>query len=636
MDPEWWENGVEKIEKEKKHLYQKWGSTQESQGTESMWNVLKKRSDVCGEAVAHPAQKCATPEDRHFVNGSGPLQVPDVNQSGGGEDSACGSYTCGSCSATFSSKYRLVRHVFVHISGVRPPPYVCRLCGDVFRTGGSLRLHLKRDRRLSGIRRIAPGNSLAPTVDGSEEKFTCNECGRSFKRSDTLLKHRLVHSEVRPSMWNVLKKRSGVCGEAVAHPAQKCATPEDRHFVNGSGPLQVPDVNRTGGGGGGGGGGEGSACGSYTCGSCSATFSSKYRLVRHVFVHIGGVRPPPHVCRLCGDVFHTGGSLRLHLKQGECAAVAGCSVADSAGDRRLSGTRRIAPGNSLTPTVDGSEEELYDTLSRHRRVHNEMRPYRCGDCGKTFKFRTCLVAHTRIHTGQKPYECDICGTSFGRSHILVEHRRQHSGDKPFKCNVCSATFTRAFALKDHARIHTGEKPYVCGNCGTTFRQACGLLNHRKLSASEMMPKCDDCNKSFEFDDLLKELVVMRTEERSYQCSNCGKSFVRPFELPTPYECSYCGKFFCFISTIRKHGVIHVKKKLYACVGCGNTYKRRDNLQRHQKTASCGNSFVRVDVAKKKAYECVDCGKSFDKARSLRRHQRKGSCKSNDGDKSLSS
>ncbi|XP_049797020.1 uncharacterized protein LOC126213359 [Schistocerca nitens] len=350
----------------------------------STWNVLKKCSGVCGEAVAHPAQKCTTPEDRQFVNGSGPLQVPDVNRSGGGEDSACGSYTCGSCSATFSSKYRLVRHVFVHIGGVRPPPHVCRLCGDVFRTGGSLRVHLKRgecaavagcsvadsagDRRLSGTRRISPGNSLAPTVDGIEEKV--EEATRQLSGKNR-------------SMWSVLKKCSGVCGEAVAHPAQKCATPEDRQFVNGSGPLQVPDVNRSG-------GGEDSACGSYTCGSCSATFSSKYRLVRHVFVHIGGVRPPPHVCRLCGDVFRTGGSLRVHLKRGECAAVAGCSVADSAGDRRLSGTRRISPGNSLAPTVDGIEEKVCNRArqpstctGRNTQTEKSKQKHRNGDCGKS-------------------------------------------------------------------------------------------------------------------------------------------------------------------------------------------------------------------------------------------------------------
>ncbi|XP_049770154.1 uncharacterized protein LOC126108833 [Schistocerca cancellata] len=52
----------------------------------------------------------------------------------------------------------------------------------------------------------------------------------------------------------------------------------------------------------------------FTCSSCLQSFSSKYSLVMHVFLHVDGVEPPSHVCRYCGDVFLTRRGLNKHLR----------------------------------------------------------------------------------------------------------------------------------------------------------------------------------------------------------------------------------------------------------------------------------------------------------------------------------
>ena len=92
------------------------------------------------------------------------------------EESATGSYACGSCSKLFSTAHGLEVHVRRSHTGQRP--YSCNVCQKTFGHAVSLSQHR--------------------AVHNQERSFSCPQCGKSFKRSSTLSTHLLIHSDTRP------------------------------------------------------------------------------------------------------------------------------------------------------------------------------------------------------------------------------------------------------------------------------------------------------------------------------------------------------------------------------------------------------------------------------------------------------
>ncbi|XP_063152589.1 zinc finger protein 253-like [Candoia aspera] len=287
------------------------------------------------------------------------------------------------------------------------------------------------------------------------------------------------------------------------------------------------------------------------------------------------------------------------------------------------------------------------SLTFHKRFHAEENPYKCMECGKSFRRSSQLTSHKKVHTGEKPHKCVECGKSFRMSSSLTSHKRIHTGEKPYKCLDCGKIFCENGSLTVHKRIHTGEKPYKCMECGKSFIQSIQLTSHNWIHTGEKPYKCLECGKSFCENGSLTVHKRIHTGEKPYKCTECGKGFSQHSNLSfhkrihtgeKPYKCMDCGKGFSQHSNLTFHKRIHTGEKPYKCMDCGKTFIRSSQLTSHKRIHTgekpyqcvvCGKSFShsgsltfhkRIHTGEK-PYKCMECGKSFRTSSSLTPHKR---------------
>lgn len=102
-------------------------------------------------------------------------------------------------------------------------------------------------------------------------------------------------------------------------------------------------------------------------------------------------------------------------------------------------------------------------LTRHMQHHDFGNPTTgqvCHICGKTVK--GSYSCHLKTHDQVKQFKCNECGKEFRQKYILNNHMLIHKDIKPYECQWCFKKFRQKYTLKDHMKRHTGIKEHICG------------------------------------------------------------------------------------------------------------------------------------------------------------------------------
>ena len=110
------------------------------------------------------------------------------------------------------------------------------------------------------------------------------------------------------------------------------------------------------------------------------------------------------------------------------------------------------------------------TLNCYGRRAGE-KPYRCGDCGRSFPVYASYQRHRVTHSDARPFRCVLCSKAFRLRETLKKHARDaHAAVARYACAVCGARYRHPYDLRNHMEKHTGRTRFAhrCAVCARKF------------------------------------------------------------------------------------------------------------------------------------------------------------------------
>ncbi|XP_018595324.1 zinc finger protein 135-like isoform X1 [Scleropages formosus] len=282
-------------------------------------------------------------------------------------------------------------------------------------------------------------------LDSSRVKNSCSECGKTFKNSYNLKRHKKIHL--------VIKTRScDECGKTFPNTA--ALTRHKKTHLNEK---------------------------KFNCDQCGKAFSTLSCLKKHHRVHSG---EKPYICTECGQRFTASYSLKVHMRFHSGEKPYQCSECGMRFHTRATFKNHVLNHTGERPNVCEKCGKRFKTAVSLRRHSHSEKPYKCTECGKGFTLLFRLTRHKRVHTSVKPYRCSECGKGFAREMNLKIHQRVHSGEKPYSCTLCGKSYAQQGGLTMHMKVHFDAKTKVCGHCGECFKNLSLLKRHLKIHTKE--------------------------------------------------------------------------------------------------------------------------------------------------------
>ncbi|XP_057606538.1 zinc finger protein 646 isoform X2 [Hippopotamus amphibius kiboko] len=517
------------------------------------------------------------------------------------------SHPCSDCGHSFPHTTGLLSHTPCHPPGI----YQCSLCPKEFDSLPALRSHFQNH---------GPGEAT------SAQPFLCCLCGMIFPgRAGYRLHRRQAHDCSGTTEGSEEEgEEEGAAGEAPTHnPPLQLSEAELLNQLQ----REVEALDGAGYG--------------HICGCCGQTYDDLGSLERH------------HQSQSSGNTTEEVPSLIHH--PGVSGDVTGIVAEDAFEDMVTS----LSGEGVDTKPGEGVGAALADRLCVQRgesSLETQPRPFRCNQCGKTYRHGGSLVNHRKIHqTGD--FICPVCSRCYHNLAAYRNHMRNHprckgsepqvgpipeaggGGEPPnmaeeglgqadvekFQKELKVEPPEEVVRVKEEAweettvkgeemepRLETAEKgcqteasserPFSCEVCGRSYKHAGSLINHRQSHQTGHFG-CQACSKGFSNLMSLKNHRRIHADPRRFRCAECGKAFRLRKQLAS-------------------HQRVHVERgggggsrklpredRPFRCGQCGRTYRHAGSLLNHRRSHETGQ------------YSCPTCPKTYSNRMALKDHQR---------------
>ncbi|XP_078655573.1 zinc finger protein 532-like [Branchiostoma floridae x Branchiostoma belcheri] len=241
-------------------------------------------------------------------------------------------------------------------------------------------------------------------------------------------------------------------------------------------------------------------------------------------------------------------------------------------------------------------------------------PSLCPQCGVFFPNKCMLGAHQRIHKNLAPYTCPECGKweKGGRS-VFLKHLRtachHYARSKGYKCTHCAAVYDHVNLLKAHVQSAHAEQFYKCPICPMAFKAIPNIRVHilnthgNQVAGYRSIYKCPLCDTVFTQTTLLSTHLDTHINDKSnhivshFRCLECHKSF-------DPRE--------TFLQHMQTGHVVDMSDNIVLCDLCKASFPSLIDMESHKKMAH--SSYVNLT-----AHTCTQCHQKFGSAQHLLDH-----------------